>query len=89
MDEVRSAEDRKNYVMTRNEAQKVKEENWSRIEEDLKVDFKGTKKLLYNLASGYRRKRQCVSYAVKDKNEILLIESEISQRDGKSIFMTY
>ena len=81
----RSVEDRQAYVQTRNEAQRVKrkskEESWRKIGEDLKADFKGTKKLLYNLANNYRGKRQCISYAIKDKNDYLLTESgEIAER---------
>ena len=56
----RSAEDSRNYGIARNEAQKVKrgakEKSWRKIGEDLKADFRGTRKLLYSLANGYRRK---------------------------------
>ena len=81
----RSVEDRQAYVQTRNEVQRVKrkskEESWRKIGEDLKADFKGTKKLLYNLANNYRGKRQCISYAIKDKNDCLLTElGEIAVR---------
>ena len=81
----RSVEDRQAYVQTRNEVQRVKrkskEESWRKTGEDLKADFKGTKKLLYNLANNYRGKRQCISYAIKDKNDCLLTESgEIAER---------
>lgn len=53
----------------------AKEDSWRRVGEDLKADFKGTRKLLYSLANGYRRKRQCASYAIKDKNGVLLTKS--------------
>ena len=47
----------------------------------MKSDFRGTRKLLYSLANGYRRKRQFVSHVIKDKNEVLLTDSEeISER---------
>ena len=66
----RSTDDGWNYAMARNEAQRVKrgakEESWTRIREDLKADVRGTRKLLYSLANGYRRKRQFINYAIKD-----------------------
>ena len=59
----------------------AKEESWRKIGEDLKSDFRGTRKLLYSLANGNRRKRQFVSHCIKDKNEVLLTDSEeISER---------
>ena len=81
----RSAEDRRSCGIARSKAQRVKRgakvESWRTIGEDLKSDFRGTRKLLYSLANGYRRKRQFVSYAIKDKNEVLLTNSEeISER---------
>ena len=76
----RLAEDRLEYIQARNEAQRVKrkakEDSWKRIGEELKSDFNGTKKLLYNLANDYRGKRHCVSYTVKDKDNQLLTEPE-------------
>ena len=33
---------------------RAKEESWMRIGEDLTSDFRGTRKLLYSLANGYR-----------------------------------
>ena len=47
----------------------------------MKSDSRGTKKLLYSLANGYRRKRQFVSHVIKDRNEVLLTDlEEISER---------
>ena len=86
----RSAEDRRNYESARNEVQKVKrgakEESWRRIGEDLKTDFRGTRKLLYSLADGYRRKRHVVSHAIKDRNEVLLTDSEEIAERWKEYF---
>ena len=81
----RSAEDRRSYEIARSEAQRVKkgakEGSWRKIGEDLKSDFRGTRKLLYSLANSYRRKRQFFSHAIKDNNEVLLTDSEeISER---------
>ena len=81
----RSAEDRRSYEIARSAAQRVtrgaKEETCRKIGEDLKSDFGGTRKLLYSLANGYRRKRQFVSHVIKDKNEVLPTDSEqISER---------
>ena len=68
----RTQEDRLEYMVTRNEAQRVirkaKEESWRKIGEDLEVDTSGTKKLRYSLAKNYREKKNPASYAVKDKN---------------------
>ena len=81
----RSDEDRRSYEIARSEAQRAKrgakEESWRKIGEDLKSYFRGTRELLCSLANGYRRKRQLVSHAIKDKNEVLLTDSEeISER---------
>ena len=82
----RSVEDQQAYVQPRKEAQRVKRNQKRRVKkrksgEDLKADFKGTKKLLYNLVNNYRRIRQCISYAIKEKNDCLLTESgEIAER---------
>ena len=81
----RSAEDRRSYEIARSEAQRVKkgakEESWGKIGENFKSDFRGTRKLPYSLANSYRRKREFVSHAIEDKNEVLLIDSEeISER---------
>ena len=81
----RSVEDRQAYVQTRSEMQRVKrkskEESWRKIGEAVKAVFKGTKKLIYNLANTYSGKRQCISYAIKEKNDCLLTESgEIAER---------
>ena len=41
----------------------------------VKADYKGTGKLFYSLVKGDRTKRQRVSYAIKDKDEVLLTDS--------------
>ena len=55
----RSAEDGRNYVIARNDGQKVKrgskEESWRKIGEDLKAVFRRTRKLLYSLANGFQQ----------------------------------
>ena len=83
--ESRSVKDRQAYVQTRGEVQRVKrkskEESWRKIGEAVKAVFKGTKKLSYNLANTYSGKRQCISYAIKEKNDCLLTKSgEIAER---------
>ena len=88
----RSTEDRRNYVMARNEAQRMKrdakEECWRRIGDDLKADFRGIRKLIYSLANGYRRKRQFVNYAIKDRNAMLLTDSEEIAERWREYFVT-
>ena len=53
----RSTADLRNYAMAQRMKRGAKEESWRRILEDLKADFRGTRKLLYSLANVYRRKR--------------------------------
>lgn len=76
----RREEDRLEYVLARNETQRIKrkakEDSWKKIGEDLKEDLNGNKKLLYSLANNYRGKRTCPAYSIKDKNDSLLTETE-------------
>ena len=84
----RTAEDRMEYVIARNEAERVKKDAkdscWKQIGEDLENDLHGTKKLLYSLAKSYRGKNSEVTYAIKDKQGNLLTElEEIGTRWGE------
>ena len=40
------------------------------------MDFRGTRRLLYSLANGCRKKRQFFRYAINDRNGLLLTDSE-------------
>ena len=81
----RTAEDRLEYTMARNVAERVKKEAkeacWRQIGEDLENDLQGTKKLLYSLARGYRGGKGEGTYAIKDKQGNLLTQTdEIGER---------
>ena len=84
----RTAEDGMEYVIARNEAERVKkdakESCWKQIGTDLENDLHGTKKLLYSLAKSYRGKNSEVTYAIKDKQGNLLTQlEEIGTRWGE------
>ena len=84
----RTAEDRMEYVIARNEAERVKkdakESCWKQIGTDLENDLHGTRKLLYSLAKNYRGKNSEVTYAIKDKQGNLLTQlEEIGTRWGE------
>ena len=76
----RRPEDRLEYVLARNRAEKVKnkEKNrlWGKIGEDLKADYAGTKKLLYSMAKNYRSSAEEQTYAIKDENGQLLVQPD-------------
>ena len=75
----RLADDRENYNLARQEAERVKriakQESFEQIGNDLETDFDGAKKLIYHMAKNYRKESQPPSYAIKDENgEKLLTE---------------
>ena len=75
----RRAEDRENYNLARQEAERVKrivkQESFEQIGNDLENDFDGAKKLIYHMAKNYRKESQPPSHAIKDENgENLLTE---------------
>ena len=76
----RRSDDRQSYVAARNFAEHIKKvaklESWKNIEEDLKKDMEGKKKLLFSLTKCYRGRYNELSYAVKDRNGELLMEPE-------------
>ena len=81
----RRPEHRIDYERQRNENERIKRKEkakaWSKIGRDLKEDHTGTKKLLFSIAKNYRGKNNEVSYAVKDKEDNLLVDPEkISER---------
>ncbi|XP_076032950.1 uncharacterized protein LOC143020418 [Oratosquilla oratoria] len=81
----RTAENRENYVEARNKCNRVKKESkvevWQKIGNDLREDMEGTRKLLYNMARNYRKEKNKGAYAVKDKNGVMLVETnQISER---------
>ena len=76
----RSVEDRFEYTIASNEAQRIKrkakEESWKSIGEELEKDLHGTRKLVYSLAKKYRDNRGEISHAIKNKNGTLLTDNE-------------
>ena len=64
----RRAEDRENYNLARQEAERVKQiakqESFEQIGNDLENDFDGAKKLIYHMAKNYRKESQPPSYAI-------------------------
>ena len=61
----RRAEDRENYHLARQEAERVKriakQESFEQIRNDLENDFDGAKKLIYHMAKNYRKESQSPS----------------------------
>ena len=81
----RTPENRINYTLQRNKTERIKRNEktkaWSKVGRDLKEDHYGTKKLLFSMAKTYRGKNKEISYAIKDKEENLLVEpGEIAER---------
>ena len=76
----RSVEDRLEYTIASNEAQRIKrkakEESWKRSGEELEKDLQGTRKLVHCLAKKYRDNRGEISHAIKNKNGTLLTDNE-------------
>ena len=81
----RNPEDRAEYVIARNEAERIKKEEkrriYIKIGEDLKEDYKGTRKLLYSMAKNYRGKNKEITRTIKKDNGTLLTEpKEVAER---------
>lgn len=82
----RRAEDREMYVAARNETERVKEREKRKVFEcigrDLENDMRGTRKLVYSIARGYRRGTTIPIFSVKNKNgtEVLTEPDDIMAR---------
>ncbi|XP_076036006.1 uncharacterized protein LOC143021968 [Oratosquilla oratoria] len=56
------------------------------IGNDLREDMEGTRKLLYNIARNYRKKKNEGAYAVKDENGVMLVETDQITERWKNSF---
>ena len=86
----RRPEDRLEYEVARNRAEKVKQEEkdrvWEKIGEDLRNDHSGTKKLLYSMTKNYRSTAKEQTGAIKDQNGQLLVQPDDITNRWKEYF---
>ena len=86
----RRPEDRLEYEVARNRAEKVKQEEkdrvWEKIGEDLRNDHSGTKKLLYSMTKNYRSTAKEQTGAIKDQNGQLLVQPDDIANRWKEYF---
>ena len=81
----RTPENRQEYEIARNEAERVKarakRDSWKKLGKDLEEDQLGTRKLIYSIAKSYKRGEETVVNTIKSKDGVLLTdENEVDER---------
>ena len=86
----RNHQDRVAYIEARRETERIKvsekSDAWKEKGAELNRDLQGARKLLYNLASNYRKGKNEIPYIIKDKENNLLVKLEDVAERGKGYF---